>query len=198
MGTEYKNRQIRSSFRKFRDYSEDLLNSDSNSFENRLRIFIHLCENDEIMKRITIQLKECDVEFDIWWNASQNTGGSFGGSKTYELPVEEIKRIALLYQLLLKIHDKEIDFFEFCLDYYGGSKYDQMIYDFNSNITRELVREINYKLEEIIEEIDEEIGDKGLVPEQFLVIIQDNRTNIGSNNTFSGDASIGGGAKIDK
>lgn len=58
MNQKYDHKKIERSFRRFRDYSEDLLNSDYNTFSNNLNIFIDFCENDEIMRIISAQLKK--------------------------------------------------------------------------------------------------------------------------------------------
>ena len=157
METYFKRKEVEISFRKFSDYASDVINSDFHTFSTRFKIFIHLCETDPVLKIITIQLKETDVGFQKWWENSQNTGGSMLGSKEINLPVDEDLRDALLYQLLLKFHSKEIDFMSYCLDYFGETNFDMMVHSFISAIFLPLVRSINYKLEEIAESIETEL-----------------------------------------
>ena len=49
MNKIYDYKKIERSFRRFRDYSDDLLNSNSKTFPNNINIFITFCESDEIM-----------------------------------------------------------------------------------------------------------------------------------------------------
>lgn len=198
MEVSFTQKQVESSFRRFNDFASDVFHSDFHIFNTRFEIFIHHCENDEVIKVITYQLKEIDVHFKDWWERGQATGGSFVGSKEFHLPVEEIERDALLYQLILKIHNGEIEFSSFCMDYFGDTKYDLMIQNFNSAILVLLVRSIGYRLEEILETIKTELGDRQVVPITMLFVYQNHPIHIGNGNLFSGDSAIGGGAKIEK
>lgn len=169
MNQKYDHKKIERSFRRFRDHSEDLLNSDYNSFSNNLNIFIDFCENDEIMRIISAQLKTNEnVDINHWYSDFQNTGGSFIGSKKYLLPTNEEDRISLLYQLLLKMHSGEIDFQRFCIDAYGKTNFDEMVWAFNDVISRPLIRDLGYRLDEIIETTNSDLE----VPIGKLVIIK--------------------------
>lgn len=152
MNQTYDHKKIERSFRRFRDYSEDILNSNSKTFPNNLNIFITFCETDEIMRIISAQLKSNkNVDINRWYGDFQKTGGSLIGSKKYVLPTNEENRISLLYQLLLKIHSDEIDFQKFCIDAYGKTNFNEMVWAFNDAISRPLIRDLGYRLDEIIE-----------------------------------------------
>lgn len=175
----YDHKKIERSFRRFRDRSKDLLNSNSKTFSNNLNIFIDFCENDEIMHVISTQLKSNkNVDINRWYNDFQKTGGSFIGSKAYVLPTNEEDRISLLYQLLLKIHSNEIDFHRFCLDAYGETNFNEMVWAFDDAISRPLIRDLGYRLDEIIETTNSDLE----VPGEKLVIIH---TGDGSVNTIA-------------
>lgn len=199
MPDSFKQRQVALSFRKFNDYASDVVHSDYSTFPTRFEIFLHHCENDEVMKVITSQLKEVDTNFQEWYLKGQNTGGSMVGSKEFRLPVDEIKRDALLYQLLLKFNSKEIDLLGFCMDYFGEtSSINATIRSFNSAILSILVRSIGYKLEEISESIKSDLNNTQDVPIKMLNVYYDYRVTMGDENKIFGDAAIGGGVKIDK
>lgn len=168
MNQIYDHKKIKRSFRRFRDYSGDLLNSDSKTFSNNLNIFIEFCENDEIMRIISAQLKlDGNVDINRWYSDFQKSGGSVIGSKKYVLPTNEEDRISILYQLLLKMHSNEIDFQRFCIDAYGKTNFNEMVWAFNDAISRPLIRDLGYRLDEIIETTNSDVG----VPSEKLVII---------------------------
>lgn len=169
MNEMYDHKKIERAFRRFRDYSETLVNSNSKTFSNNLNIFINFCENDEIMHIISTQLKsKKNVEINRWYKDFQKTGGSFIGSKKYVLPTNEEDRISLLYKLLLKIHSNEIDFQRFCIDAYGKTNFNDMVWAFNDAISRPLIRDLGYRLDDIIETTNNDLE----VPVGKLVIIQ--------------------------
>ena len=179
MNQIYDYKKIERSFRRFRDYSDDLLNSNSKTFSNNLNIFIDFCENDEIMRIISAQLKSNkNVDMDKWYSDFQKTGGSIKGSKECVLPIDEEDRISLLYQLLLKMKSNERDFQGFCLDAYGKTNVTEMVRAFNDAISRPLVKDLSYRLDEIIETTNSNLK----VPLEKSVIIQ---TGAGSNNTIA-------------
>lgn len=149
MNKIYDYKKIERSFRRFSDYSDDLLNLDSKTFPNNLNIFIDFCENDEIMHIISAQLKSNkNVDIGKWYSDFQKTGGSFIGTKKYVLPTKEEDRISLLYQFLLKIHSNEINFHGFCIDAYGKTNFNEMVLAFNDAISRPLIRAMNQLLQE--------------------------------------------------
>ena len=179
MNKIYDYKKIERSFRRFSDYSDDLLNLDSKTFPNNLNIFIDFCENDEIMHIISAQLKSNkNVDIGKWYSDFQKTGGSFIGTKKYVLPTKEKDRISLLYHFLLKIHSNEIDFHRFCLDAYGETNFNEMVLAFNDAISRPLIRDLGYRLDEILETTNSNLK----VPIEKLVIIQ---TGAGSNNAIA-------------
>jgi len=123
------------------------------------------------MRIISAQLKTNEnVDINQWYSDFsdfQKTGGSFIGSKEYLLPTNEEDRISLLYQLLLKLHSHEIDFHGFCIDAYGKTNFDEMLWAFNDAISRPLIRDLGYRLDEIIEATNKDVR----VPVEKLVII---------------------------
>ncbi|MCK4795872.1 MAG: hypothetical protein KAT05_00750 [Spirochaetes bacterium] len=191
-----KRKKIEISFRKFVDYSNDVLKSDYNTFSTRLKILIHHCENDPVMKIITNQLKNIDVDFDGWMANSMESGGSMAGSKEFNLPVDETERDALLYQFCLKINTEEIDIMSYSIHFFGGDNFNDYVNSINDAIVKPLVRSISYKIEEINDTIDSDLEDKQDVPRSMLIVYQNHSTNIEGNVTIEGDAAIGTSAEI--
>ncbi len=159
----FERKEILLSFRKFRDFSRDLFNSDFATFNTRLAIFIDFCESDKVMGFITSQLKRYDS--DGWMDEFKKSGGKEG----LKFPLNEDDRISLLYQILLKINTKEFDFVTFGVMAFGSRTVNELIKRFNEAITQPLVRDLNYKLDEIKEEID--ASDDTQIPQERLVII---------------------------
>ena len=171
----FKTEEINEAFRKFDDYSSDLLGADARSFDNYLNIFIDFCEHDSIMSLITGQLKDnSNVNLKEWHDAFLKSGGSFIGSQRYELPLNENDRISLLYQFLLAINTKDINRGNFCIGAFGKTNFDEMIWAFNENITEKLIRNLRYKLDKIVNKIK----DKKSAHASSLVIIPTGQSSI--------------------
>lgn len=187
MEKSFRQKQVELSFRRFRDFASDVFDSDFHTFDSRFDILVHHCENDEVMKIITSQLKEIDTNFQEWWERAQNTGGSMIGSKQLSLPIDERKRDALMYQLILKIQNKKINFAQFCMDYFGETNYNAMIVAFNDGILRPLIRSIIYKLEEISDEITRVLSKQQDVPTRMFLVYQDYSVNVGDGNVISAE-----------
>lgn len=65
------------------------------------------------------------------------------------------------------MHSHEIDFHRFCIDAYGKTNFDEMLWAFNDAISRPLIRDLGYRLDEIIEATNKDVR----VPVEKLVII---------------------------
>lgn len=197
MPANFGKKQVEISFRRFLDYSNDVLSSNSHTFNTRFNILLHHCENDEVMSVISSQLKSIDVHFEEWWEKRMQTGGSFIGSKIFDLPVDEKERAALLYQFCLKVNCGNINIKHFCIDFFGTSRYDEMVWEFNNAVVGPMVRSINYKLEEICD-VETDVGNDREIPINVLYVYQDLSTNVNGDVITKGDAAIGGDANIEK
>jgi len=173
----FERKEILRSFQKFNDYSSDLLTSNSSTFDTRLAIFIDFCEKDKVMGFITTQLKGYD--FAKWKQEFDQSGGSMAGSADFKLPVDEDERLSLLYQMLLKTNSEEFNFLTFCTMAFclGNRTISGYIYEFNEAITRPLVRDLGYKLEEIGDNIGEVKGSQQITQDHLIIINNGNITN---------------------
>lgn len=198
MQDNFNQKKIEISFRKFSDYASDLLSSDINTFDTRFKIFLHHCETDEILKIITNQLKDIDVNIDEWWEKGNQTAGGMVGNARFDLPLDETKRDALLYQFSLKILNKEMDLNHFCMMFLGKTNYSQMVYAFNEAIINPLIRSIGYKIDEISYEVNSTYDEYQDIPLKVFYVYQDNSTNISGDVKIRGDGVIGDGSKIEK
>jgi hypothetical protein len=198
MPANFDKKQVELSFRKFSDYADDVLSSNHHTFNTRFNMLLNHCENDPVMSIISSQLKNVDVHFDEWWEKGMSTGGSFAGSKHFDLPVDEKEQASLLYQFCLKINNGSIDFILFCINFFGSGVYDEMVFAFNEAIVRPMVRSIGYKLDEIRHDIDTKLETDRDIPINRFYVYQDFSTSISGDVEISGDGAIGDGAKIEK
>src|SRR5208282_4698692 len=133
----------------FNEKAMDLLDSNGHTIENAINIFVDFCESDKIMATITLSLKDnANVNISKWYDDFSRSVGSMIGSGKFILPTNDDDRLALLYQLLLKIKSKEIDLRGFCLDAFGARGTTQMAYQFNQAVSRPLTRGLLHKIEE--------------------------------------------------
>ncbi len=198
MSDGFNKKIIELSFRKFKDYSSDVIGSDHNTFDNRLNIFIYFCENDSVMKVITNQLKAIDTGFDEWWESINSSGGgSMIGTKNFNLPVDEEVRNALLYEFTIEINKEEIDLKRFAIDFFGKTNFNDMIGSFNDAVFYPMVRSIGYKIEEIMDSIEKEYKNMESIPEKVMFVYQ-NITHIEGSVKAKGDIVIGEEGRIEK
>ena len=197
MHEKYDRNNVRSSFVKFDEYADDVLSSEYSTFDSNFEIFIDHCENDEIMSIICNQLKCDNTIFDQWWSENDMDGFiSQLGSKKFNRPVDENKRIALYFQLCLKVNKQEIQLIGFCQDFTNCSP-DGAIDYFNKNVVKPMVRSIKHKLDEIMSEATSERGDYRYIPINVFYVYQDFSTTVDSDVNTKGDAAIGKGASIE-
>jgi hypothetical protein len=171
----FESKEILRSFQKFNNYSSDLLCSNYSTFETRLAIFIDFCEKDKVMGFITTQLKGYD--FTKWKQEFDKSGGCMAGSADFKLPINEDDRLSLLYQMLIKTNAEEFDFLTFCTMAFYSNDISGYIYEFNEAITRPLVRDLGYKLEDIRDNIREVNEGQQIAQELLIIINNGNITN---------------------
>lgn len=148
--------QFRRSVQRFNDYGNDLIRSDMNTFEDTLNTFLTFCETDSVFSAIHAQLQSVpDTDFDKWYADRSATGGSMAGSCRLIFPTDAEVRMALMYELLRRIRDGRIDFASFTIHFFalGTTKITAYVQALNDAITRPLVRELNYRLEEATDQL---------------------------------------------
>src|SRR5438552_2086643 len=91
--------QVRLALRKFRDYGQDLLYADFNTFEDRTAVFLKFCRTDPVFSGIREQLvSNPHVNFKEWEKESLASGTGWVGSCKLNFPTEEDDRLSLLFQ----------------------------------------------------------------------------------------------------
>lgn len=148
--------QFRRSVQRFGDYANDLLRADMNTFDDALNVFLEFCERDEVFSSVHAQLKSVPgADFESWYQERLATGGSMAGSGQLRFPTDPEVRMALMYELLRRLRDDRISFHTFVINFFaiGSTKIDAYIRAFNDAITRPLVRELSYRLDDATEQL---------------------------------------------
>ena len=148
--------QIQRSIQRFVDYANDLLRSDMNTFEDTLNVFLEFCVTDEVFSGIHAQLQSVPAaNFDEWYTCRRETGGSMAGSCQLTFPTDPEIRMALMYELLRRIRDGRVGFHDFVLNFFamGTNKITAYVQALNDAITRPLVRELGYRLQDISDQL---------------------------------------------
>jgi predicted nucleotide-binding protein len=141
---------IRKAKKSFYNLQSDLLNSKDHNFGNHLKAFIDFCENDPVLKQVTLELKNKDkTDIKQWWDAFGKSGGSMVGSKRYSLPTDPEQAASLLYKFMSGINNGDFNFLAFTINVYGHRQIDQDVYEFNNDISRKVIRALNQKLDEV-------------------------------------------------
>lgn len=164
--------QFRRSVQRFNDYGADLSGSDMNTFEDALNVFLDFCEQDPVFSSIHGQLLSVrGVDFESWYRARMATVGSMSGSGQLLFPTDAEARMALMYELLRRIRAKEFDVLNFSVPFFalGTSKIDAYFRAFNDAITRPLVRELSYRLQDASDAIPKEASE--IIPATTIQII---------------------------
>lgn len=78
--------------------------------------------------------------------------GGMVGSGKYTLPYDEGERTALLYQFFLMIEHGDVAFDAFCMNAYGKTNFQEMVWIFNEELVSKFAREVSYRLDEVLED----------------------------------------------
>ncbi len=146
--------QVTRSIQRFKDYAEDFVNADMNTYDDRSAVFFDFCKSDPAMSVIHAQLTANPyVDFEKWYADAQAKMTGWAGSAPLKFPTKTDDRISLMYQLLLAIEESRINFQDFCIKFIvsGDNSYDAYIAALSDAVTQPLVRELEYKLDEILE-----------------------------------------------
>lgn len=145
-------KQIENSLQELQNQVKNVMNSTVITAETFFDGFIYFCENDEVMKTITIPLNEIDVPFEEWWNEKRKWPN---GTRKFELPDEPTKKIAFLYQLCSRIYLKEKGFRyqSVGLEYFRSRKINENINLFNISIIEPLNKYFIQRISEMQEQI---------------------------------------------
>jgi predicted nucleotide-binding protein len=124
----------------FDEKAEDLLRSDGHTIENGINSFLALCESDSIMHSVTQPLRRNkNVDILLWYD-------NFCKSRSFILPTNDDDKLALLYQLLLKVRSNEIKYYNLEL---GGRDINQAAYQFNNAVSRPLIRGLSNEIDKM-------------------------------------------------
>ena len=125
------NSSFERSYKKLEHYANNVIISDYTSFNPNLKIFINLLENDDFFYPITEKLILPNI-VDNWWVYALSSRSSMIGSGKLILPDDEDERLALFYQLCVRIISGEINLTNMSMTFFAETNYNQMVSKFNT------------------------------------------------------------------
>jgi len=167
--------QLEESVQHFSEHISSVRRSDVNTCETSFNGFMYFCENDEIIGSITAPLKDIDVPFDEVWNKAYPNG-----SRKFDMPVDNLRKIAYLYQLCLKIFHNEsgFNYMGVGLEYFKSHRLNDNIRNFNQHVIEPLCSHIVNELRNYQRELPEQSSSAS---SQFINISGNNpRVNVNS------------------
>ncbi|HPR42167.1 MAG TPA: hypothetical protein PK718_06435 [Candidatus Methanofastidiosa archaeon] len=142
--------QFEASYKRYRDFLDNVLSANHKDFGQHLRIFLIFFENDIIFRPIAQQIKSHpNVNIDLWWQTAQKSTSSFVGSGDFVLPDDENERLSLLYQLCMAINTGKIQLNSIAMTLFYGRGYDEWVDKFNNHILKPMLKLLDYKIDEI-------------------------------------------------
>jgi len=140
--------EISEALRDYKDYSEDVLNSSYDHFENDLKKFMQLLEPSEPLGQLADQLLPA-VDFDNWYATRLQTVGGSVGSGRIDWPPDRRERVALQRELLKRMADARIAWLDYCNHFaYAGSAFDANVQKLKAQLFRPFHRDFAHVLED--------------------------------------------------
>jgi len=170
--------EILRSFQRFNGYANDLLRSDINTFDDALNMFLDFCESDNVFSIIHNQLQSVPkADFESWYESRRNTVRSKSGSGQLSFSTDPEVRMAIMYELLRRIRDGRIKLLDFVTDFFalGTNQFTPYIQAMNEAITRPLIRELSYRLQDISDQLPK---DRGVIVPPATIQIIHQATNV--------------------
>lgn|GEM_PF-4893649 len=144
-------REVHRAFRKFNDLAGELACAGIASWRGLLKRLIHHCTNHPVMRVVSEPLRtRGGVGVKTWYASSMQ-------NRTYELPCDDDERLALLYQFLEAVNDREhskIDETIFANEVLGGTTPDDEYRRLSEHFVRPFARDVAYRLQDILDKIE--------------------------------------------
>jgi hypothetical protein len=164
MANQYVREQIDINIQKFRHIAMRVMRSDVHTFEEFFDSFMNYCQTDDIIQSISLTLKNVVIPFQDYWNDELKYPN---GKRKFILPRDPSKKYAFLYQLCLKIYNKEFKWMNVGLEYFGSTYINENIRSFNTAIIEPLSLYIIEKMEEMKQLTKDE------TPKKFIITTKD-------------------------
>lgn len=159
--------QFEVSYKRCRDFLDNVLSADHKDFGQHLRIFLTFFENDTIFRPIAQQIKSHpNVDIDSWWQAVQKSTSSCVGSGDFVLPDDENERLSLLYQICMAVNTGKIPLDSIAVTLFYGRRYDDWVDEFNDHILKLMSKLLDYKIFDIEKTLRKEHKRKEEINEQ--------------------------------
>ena len=138
MNYSFNRKELKNISRKFRGCCNRVLNSDFNDFDNNLKRFVLLLEEEKIIQDF-INSKCIDKEYNIQEEVD-NVSNSYG-QYIFDSYLNEDDEIAYTYKILKYITENNVCFRSYAMGYTHSKKYQDMVEGFSERV---LLPFINY------------------------------------------------------
>ncbi|MBA2864025.1 hypothetical protein [Methanococcus maripaludis] len=148
---EFQTKDVKRSFRTFKDYSFDILNSTHRSFKFNLDKFIKHCNNDPIMNNI---LNPLIVENEYLELDYSEFMAPVGNGHHIILPEDENRRLSVIYYVLIQLKDGNIKILKISQNLFNRQTgtLDYIIEPFLKQIFYQFSRDICNKLNDFLDD----------------------------------------------
>lgn len=168
----FQEKEIARAIRKYNDLTNDVLNSASQVYQDRVIKLVNFFSNNKVMNHLISPYLEIELE------ANKYVKEIPDGWYDLFIPESEEKEIAFALQILFDSVNEEFNFANWGTKVVKESNFDQTVYKLNSRIFQPVFRELGHKLNDLFED---EVKGKNQVQSSNLQII--NYGNIDSKNS---------------
>lgn len=179
---------VHRAFRKFNDLAGELACAGISSWRGLLKRLLHHCTTDPVMRVVSEPLRtRSGVDVNGWYESSMQ-------HRTYELPCDDDECLALLYQFLEAVNNRDsskIDETIFANEVLGGTTPDDEYRRLSQHFVAPFARDVGYRLRDILNEI----ADRESVPVDILRIFGGTTSNVNIHGDVIGSA-VGSGASL--
>lgn len=126
--------------RDFQDYTEDVLRSRYQTFDDAIRRLASTIANSTPLGEVVAQLPK--VDFDEWYKERLETVGGMVGSGDLTWPEDRLERLAMQVEMMKHMGSGKLNILDFSHNFlYTGSRFDDNIAEFVSQIFRPFARD---------------------------------------------------------
>lgn len=150
MTTDFAEKDVTRAFREFDTAVDALIQSNHKTFHGNLRSLMFILGERKVFSEI-LSSELPDVNFEEWYSLAKKTHGGTVGDGQLEWPIEPSEKLAMqkaLLENMSKGNDGPVDF---CMTFmFVGTRVDDMVAEFNTQIVEPFCRSIRDLVEESI------------------------------------------------
>lgn len=133
--------QFRAPLHKFQDYIEDARRASYQTFGDAFGRALNVACSEGALGSLTSRILP-SPDFDAWYGELSGSVGGMGGQGALTWPRDTAGRVAVQLELLRRVDDERIDFFDSCSTFLESSgQYDEMVRAFAEHVLRPFARD---------------------------------------------------------